>query len=52
MPGKSLTGIVIFTGFSLYQSGIGIPASGSVWYRWSRITPVLSSFAFSNNSVV
>ncbi len=29
----------------LSQFGIGIPASGSVRYRWSRISPGLPSYA-------
>jgi hypothetical protein len=31
---KSYSGIGIFTVSQLSQSGIGIPASGSVRYRW------------------
>jgi hypothetical protein len=30
---KSLSGIGIFTDSQLLQFGIGVPASGSVWYR-------------------
>jgi hypothetical protein len=35
-----------FTGSKLPQSGIGILASGSVWYRWSWICPALPSYGF------
>ncbi len=38
---QSVTGIS--TSSQLPQSGIGIPASRSVWYYWSRISPALSS---------
>jgi hypothetical protein len=44
---KSKSGIGIFTGFQLSQSGIGIPASESVRYCWSRISPALPSFAYN-----
>jgi hypothetical protein len=40
---KGYSGIGIFTVSQLCQSGIGIPASGSVRYRWSRISPALPS---------
>jgi hypothetical protein len=40
----SHSGIVSFTGSPLRQSGIGIPASPSVRYRWSRIIPVVPSY--------
>jgi hypothetical protein len=32
-----------FTGSQLLQSGISLPASGSVRYRWSQISPALPS---------
>jgi hypothetical protein len=35
----------VFTGSQLSQSGIGIPASWSVRYRWSRIIPALPRFS-------
>jgi hypothetical protein len=44
MPEKNKSGIGIFTGSHLLQSGIGIPASGSVRYRWSRISLALPSY--------
>ncbi len=44
IPGKSYSGIGISSGSQLPQSGIGIPASGSVQYRWPRISPSLSIF--------
>jgi hypothetical protein len=34
----------ISSGSQLLQSGIGIPASGSVRYRWSRVSPALPSY--------
>jgi hypothetical protein len=34
----------IFTSNQLCQSGIGIPASGSVRYQWSRISPAFYRF--------
>jgi hypothetical protein len=34
MPEKSQSGIAISTCIQLPQSSIGIPASGSVGYRW------------------
>ncbi len=40
---KSYSGIGIFTGSQQIQSGIGSRASGSVQYRWSRISPALPS---------
>jgi hypothetical protein len=43
MPEKKL-GIVSFTVSPLCQSGIGIPTP-SVRYRWSRISPVVPSYA-------
>ncbi len=45
MPGKSQSDIRILTGSQQSQSGIGIPASGPVRYRWSRISPSLPSYA-------
>jgi hypothetical protein len=36
--------IGIFTGNQLLRSGIGIPVSGSVRYRWSQISPALPSY--------
>jgi hypothetical protein len=33
-----------FTGSQLLQSGIGLPTSGSVRYRWSQISPALPSY--------
>jgi hypothetical protein len=45
MPGKSQSDIRILTGSQQSQSGIGIPASGPVRYRWSRISPALPSYA-------
>jgi hypothetical protein len=44
MPEKSKFCIGIFTGSQLLQLGISILASGSVWYRWSRISSVLASY--------
>jgi hypothetical protein len=44
MQEKSLSGIRISSGSQLYQYGIGITASGSVWYRLSRINLALASF--------
>jgi hypothetical protein len=44
MPEKSYSGIAIFTGSQILQPGIGIPASGLVRYRWSRISPALPSY--------
>jgi hypothetical protein len=46
MPDKSESGIGISFGNQLPQSGIGIPASGSVRYRWSCIIPALPSYDF------
>ncbi len=43
MLAKSLSVTGISTSSQLPQSGIGIPASRSVWYYWSRISPALSS---------
>jgi hypothetical protein len=37
--GKSQSGIGISTSIQLLQSRIGISVSGSVPYRWSRISP-------------
>jgi hypothetical protein len=51
MPEKSYSGIGIFTGIQPSQSGVSIPASGSVWYRWSRISPALPSYALNPCSV-
>jgi hypothetical protein len=48
MPGKSKHGIGIFIGSQQCQSGIGIPASFSVRYRWPRISPALPSFAYNH----
>jgi hypothetical protein len=45
MPEKSYSGIVSFTVSLPWQSGIGIPASTSVRYRWSRIGPVVPTYA-------
>jgi hypothetical protein len=42
---KGQSGIVIFTVSPHHQSGIGIPALTSVRYRWSRIIPVVRSYA-------
>jgi hypothetical protein len=42
---KCYSGIVSFTVNLPSQSGIGIPASTSVRYRWSRISPVVPSYA-------
>jgi hypothetical protein len=36
----------VFYRSQLLQSGIGIPTSGPVRYRWSRISPALPSYAF------
>jgi hypothetical protein len=47
MPEKSWFCIGIFTGSLLLQSGIGILASGPVWYHWSRISPALPSFDYT-----
>jgi hypothetical protein len=47
MPIKSYSGIVNFTVSPLRQSGIGIPASASVRYRWSRIIPVVPTYGIS-----
>jgi hypothetical protein len=44
MPEKSNSVIGIFTGNQLPQSGIGIPVSGLVRYRWSQISPALPSY--------
>jgi hypothetical protein len=44
MAEKCLSGIGIFVVSQLCQSGIGIPASGSVRYRWPRISPALASY--------
>jgi hypothetical protein len=44
MPEKGKSGIGIFAGSQLSQSGIGIPASRSVLYRWSRISPSLPNY--------
>jgi hypothetical protein len=41
-----MPGIGIFTGSQLLKSGIGIPTSGLVRNRWSRIGPALPSYAF------
>jgi hypothetical protein len=41
---KGYSGIVSFTVSPHHQSGIGIPASMSVRYRWSRIIPVVPSY--------
>jgi hypothetical protein len=38
---RKVSPIGIFTGSKILRSGIGIPASGSVRYRWSRISPAL-----------
>jgi hypothetical protein len=40
---KNWSDIGILTGSQLSQSGIGILASGSVRYRWSRVNPALPS---------
>jgi hypothetical protein len=34
------------------QSGIGIPASGSVRYHWSRISPALPSYALQCRGII
>ncbi len=44
MPGTRLVQHRHFYGFSLCQSGIGLPATGSVQFRWSRISPALPSY--------
>jgi hypothetical protein len=56
LPKKGYSGIDIFTVSQLSQSGIGIPASGSVRYRWLRNSPVmvfhlvaLPSFSITQN---
>jgi hypothetical protein len=41
MPDKKKSGIGISFDSKLPQSGIGILVSGSVRYRWSRISPAL-----------
>jgi hypothetical protein len=43
---ESQTCIGISTGMQLLQSGIRIPASGSVRYRWSRIIPALPTYGY------
>jgi hypothetical protein len=47
MPEKSFSGIGIFSGIQQSQSGIGIQASGSVWFRLSRMSLALPSYAVS-----
>ena len=42
MPENRLVGI--FADSQLCQAGIGIPASESVCYRWSRISPASRSY--------
>jgi hypothetical protein len=44
---KKFKKIIGFTVSPLRQSGIGIPASASVRYRWSQINPAVPSYAFS-----
>jgi hypothetical protein len=44
---KKFVGIGSFTGSRLLQSGTYIPASRSVRYRWSWISPALASYAIS-----
>jgi hypothetical protein len=41
---KGQSGIVSFSVILHHQSGIGIPASMSVRYRWSRTIPVVPSY--------
>jgi hypothetical protein len=43
--GKKVIPASVFTGSRLSQSGIGIPASWSVLYRWLQIIPALPSFS-------
>jgi hypothetical protein len=41
---KVNSGIIIFSVSQLCHSDIDIPASGTVRYRWSRISPALPSY--------
>ncbi len=43
MPRKRESGIGILAGSQLLQSGIGIPVTEPVRYRWLRLSPALSS---------
>jgi hypothetical protein len=49
--GKDYSGIGIFAVSQLCQSGIGTPASGSLRYRWSRISPALPSYEYISISI-
>jgi hypothetical protein len=42
--------LAFFTGSQLLQSGIGLPASGSVRYRCSQISPALPSYGINARS--
>jgi hypothetical protein len=46
MSEKSHSGIGIFSGSQQSPPGIGIQASESVRWRWSRIIPALPSYGF------
>jgi hypothetical protein len=49
MPKKSLSSIGIFTSSQRLQSGIGIPASGSIRYHWFRISAALDEGRHSSD---